>query len=728
MRAVVIALAVAISLTPLWQVYQSPYLFVALAGSIILGSLLAWVASKRNWKIFTTTLWSVALFAIFSVPLAVPSQALWGVIPSGPGLLTAFAGLVLSWKQLVTIMPPVGSYEALLIPVYVIGFIGSLLAVSFTLKWKSGAKANIAPLVVLVSLGLAIWLGTSQPFATIAITAGVFALIALWFASERAGATPATFRSLGVIAVALVVAIATVIFVPVVNRDVWRTEIDQPFVLRDSTSPLSQYRAFVTGNAAGESLVSATGLHPGDRLSLATLDTYNGVLYAVGGSAADFTKVPGSIAVTNTSLSPVTATITIDALTGGWVPLPGKLGEIVFSSNALSKAFYYNRLLDTGAVTSGLAQGDSYTATGYTPSWVDVGELESYKPGNAAIAAPSVIPEGLDAFIATSSRGSTSAGQRLQESLSSLLAQGYVSHGQPDEAVSASGHGANRLSELFSSTPMVGDAEQYSATAALIATQAGFPARVVMGFIADDTATPESTVTFTGEHMTAWVEISTTQGWIAVNPNPEIRPIPEDQPEDPNEVAFPQTAVEPPQEQQSQINDETSPENAEEDQPDNSNAALQAVLAVVSTTAWSLLILGILSSPLIVIAWLKSRRRRKRMHALSDRDQIVGAWQEAHDVLIDSGQRSTESVTRIEFAEKSSRSQLVLLAHDADHAQYSLDEIPNSDPQAAWARVREFETELAKESTLRKKLSTKFSLSSLGITSARLKRWFTLRR
>ncbi len=188
------------------------------------------------------------------------------------------------------------------------------------------------------------------------------------------------------------------------------------------------------------------------------------------------------------------------------------------------------------------------------------------------------MPNGLDAFVSLSSKGKTTAGERLNATLTALTDQGYISHGGPDEVPSASGHGANRVAALFAASPMVGDAEQYATAASLIATQIGFPSRVVMGFIAPEGTDATTAVTFTGAEMTAWIEISTTEGWVAVNPNPSERPIPEEQPQDPTEVAFPQTAVEPPAQDEPQLNDNSAPEVADEEQPSEVDPVLQAIL------------------------------------------------------------------------------------------------------------------------------------------------------
>ena len=66
---------------------------------------------------------------------------------------------------------------------------------------------------------------------------------------------------------------------------------------------------------------------------------------------------------------------------------------------------------------------------------------------------------------------------------------------------------------------MVGDSEQYASAMALMARSLGLPSRVVLGFVPKDgdgdptesrterTADGQTTVTFTGNDICAWVEI-----------------------------------------------------------------------------------------------------------------------------------------------------------------------------------------------------------------------------
>lgn len=728
MRAVLVALAVLVSLVPLWPVYQSPSFFVAVLGGAILGGLIAWISAVRSWSVLRTIVVTILAILIFGVPLAVPTAALFGILPTVPGLLTLLSGFVLSWKQLVTIMPPVGAYEALLVPAFLLAVVGVLLAVSLSVRiTKRSGWSSIAAVVPVMMLGVSIWLGTGRGFATIVVSAAVFVLIAVWFASAKKGIARSGLRALGIVTVATVASSAILLVVPITDRSVWRNTIEQPFVLREGTSPLSEYRAFVTGEYSTTDLLTVTGLTAGSRVSLATLDNYTGVNYTVGGTAADFTRLPGSVSTSEISGDAVSAQFQIENLSGPWLPLPGALGSLTFTGShaaSLTDHFYYSRPAATGALTVAMESGESYRSSGVSPSLIDIAQIADLAPGTASVPAPAVIPDGLDAFVAVSAKGETTPGGRLQASLDALRNEGYVSHGGPDEVPSASGHGANRISALFASTPMVGDAEQYATAAALIATQAGFPARVVMGFVIPEGTSADIPVTVTGAEMTAWIEISTTEGWVALNPNPELRPIPEQQPDDPTEVAFPQTAVEPPAQEEPQLNDNTVPEAAEEEQPTPSDPVLQTVLGIVSGVAWLLLIAGLVVSPFLGIIAMKRRRRSQRHSAEDRRTQVDGAWRELRDVMTDHGVESSNSSTRSEIAAQLGLQAAVMVAIVGDKAHYSADPITDLEVERAWADVATVERELNTGLTRWQRIQALVSLKSFGWSWAR----FTRRR
>ena len=78
-----------------------------------------------------------------------------------------------------------------------------------------------------------------------------------------------------------------------------------------------------------------------------------------------------------------------------------------------------------------------------------------------------------------------------------------------------------------------------------------------------------------GDDVTAWIEVDTAEyGWVTLDPVPPERPIPEEEPEDPTQVARPQSIVPPPPDRPDANQDQSTPDS-EQDEPD----ALDPVLA-----------------------------------------------------------------------------------------------------------------------------------------------------
>jgi hypothetical protein len=228
--------------------------------------------------------------------------------------------------------------------------------------------------------------------------------------------------------------------------------------------------------------------------------------------------------------------------------------------------------------------------------------------------------------------------------------------------------------------------------------------------------------------MTAWIEISTNDGWVAVNPNPAERPIPEEQPQDPTEVAFPQTAVEPPAQEEPQLNDNSVPEAADEEQPNPVDPVLQAILAVVSAVGWTLLWLGIVASPFLGVIVAKRRRRAARRGAADPREQVEGAWNEIRDALIDHGTLAPQSATRQELAVLSEIPSASTVAVLADTAQYSTDPLSQAEVIRAWSEVEGVVKELDANLTRWQKIRARVSVKSFGLSWARFTAWLPKRR
>jgi len=454
----------------------------------------------------------------------------------------------------------------------------------------------------------------------------------------------------------------------------------------------------------------------GTRVRLATLDSYAGVVYAVGSDrvsseSGSFSRVPSRFDQSGVDGDQVDMTITVADYSGVWLPTVGLFEQVEFSGDRaadLRDSFYYNKVSGTAAVVDGLMSGDTYTFEGVAPIQPDSDEISSLTPGLAEVPSiqqpPEELTEKLDQYV----RGFTSSGERLDAMLSGLAADGYVSHGVGvDEPASRSGHSADRIAELVTAPRMIGDGEQYAVAASLMANELGFPARVVLGFVTSDSQ-------IRGDDVSAWIEVNTAEyGWVTIDPNPPLREIPDEDPDDIAQVARPQTVVQPPEIESDTTNRQSNPDSEQALQPDL-DPVLQAILAALRTAGWIALVLLVLAAPFVLIIAAKLRRRQLRKRAESSVEQISGGWQEFEDSLIDHGYSPPIAGTRTEVAAVMATPDARELAEHADRAIFSGGTPEASDVDAFWSNVSELETQLNTGLSRWARFKTKISLRSLG--------------
>src|SRR5690606_24417517 len=102
--------------------------------AVLAGTAIAVMGARWRWSSLVVSLVTVAAFTLLGVPLAIPSKALAGVLPSLGGLADLFAGVALGWKQLLTISLPVGDYQALLVPPFALALVLSVVSVTVALR------------------------------------------------------------------------------------------------------------------------------------------------------------------------------------------------------------------------------------------------------------------------------------------------------------------------------------------------------------------------------------------------------------------------------------------------------------------------------------------------------------------------------------------------------------------------------------------------------------------
>lgn len=744
--------AIGLAAASLWPIYQTERFVVLVAVAAVLGTLIAVLGAWFRWPSWALLLAGFAAFLAVGVPLAVPDQAVSGLLPSPAGLLELLSGIALGWKQLVTISLPVGAYQALLVPALLLVLSVTIVSVSVSLRATWGELGVIAP-VVLFLVGIVF--GPDRASTPIWLVLALLAVILVTLSWRRWRRRRASIRALaratpdaegrplataadgglgvrGILAGAVILAIAGAASIaassalpPTGDRNVLRTAVVQPFDPRDYSSPLSGFRRYLRDDKADQVQFTVGGLPAGARIRVATLDSYDGVVYAVGSSTVDsasgtFVRIPSSVDQSSVSGKQVKLGVTIEGYSGVWLPTVGRFESVAFDpadAARLSDGFYYNNASGTAAVLGGVRSGESYTLRAVLPNQPSTAELAKLTPGAAVVPRIGVLPDDLTQHLDSYTAGKTSSGARLVAMLDGLKKEGYISHGlDPAQPVSRSGHAADRISELFTDPRMIGDAEQYSVAAALMARQLGFPARVVFGFAPRVSG---STTRVTGADVSAWIEVDTAEyGWVTIDPSPAVRPIPAEQPQDPTKIARPQSVVPPPADKGDTNVNQTAPESSQS-QPDALDPVLAVVLQVLRVAGAVALVVVVFAAPFLVIIAAKARRRRLRRASPSPLQRIRGGWEEFEDAVLDHGLQPPPAATRSEVAGVVGTLPSRVLAAVADRAVFAPDDTDPADADRVWDAVGELRVALGAGLNRRQRLLALVSVRSLGGYSVR---------
>ncbi|WP_191966662.1 transglutaminase domain-containing protein [Microbacterium testaceum] len=481
-----------------WPVYASGSFLLLVAVSVVVAGALVGVVTWRRWSGWILAAGLLGAFALLAVPLAVPSR-LTSPLDALRGLGEAFAGVIVAWKDLVTVDLPVGTYRNLLVPALVIFLVGTAL----TLKLATRGD-RWSPFAVVGGLGMTgfgLFFGrtsTSAPLtigpltllAPVETAVGIGALLAsvLWLAwrardergralrrasdvsalSVGTGRSRADRRRLALGAgMLLVAAIVTITVVPAASRDadrqVLRSAAGPERLIAEAVSPLSQYRSMFSDARSDDVLfrISGTGPMP-ERVRIATLDTYDGEIFrASGNEGAGFVRLPSTREAGEGR--PVGADVEIVDLGGIWMPTAGRLTSATFEGDRrglLADRFYYSSDAEAGVQTAegGLVAGDRYTIDAVEPAANDLATLTPPGAGDGVAGG-----DNLRRWVEEHAAGDD--GAALQSLVQMLRQRGYLSHslapeGGPTPAwaaalsgyqlqPSASGHSLARVDRMF---------------------------------------------------------------------------------------------------------------------------------------------------------------------------------------------------------------------------------------------------------------------------------------
>jgi len=653
--------------------FQDQGWLLAGIGGLVVGTAAAFASHFLRLGTITTILLALVAFFLFGSAFTLPGIALFGFIPTLDSLAALSIGSVYGWADILTLRAPVSLPEYVtavpFVSTWAVGLVATILAIRWLPKRRRTAPRAALLLIGPVVLYVAgVLLGTENPiFAALrGITFAALALVWLgWRHTTSQKINAAGNRVLlrnRLVGTAILVVSAVLVGVVVGgvlapepdNRFVLREEVEPPFEPLNYPSPFAAYR-YYTKTLEQDTLFTVSGLEPEQQLRLATLDTYDGIIWGVAGSevatqgSGSFSLVgrdfPTAPLVTEGASSELT--VTIEGYKDVWVPDIGYTSSLSFAgadSKAAAEALRYNAATGTAVLTSGLAEGDSYTVTADLQKAYSVEDLIDIPVASISLPPVSNIPDVINAKARELAGDAETPIEQLSAIETALKTTGFLSHGAADDVVnSRAGHGADRMLELVTRVPMVGDEEQYASAFALMARSYNYPARVVMGFKPEDGA-GTGEIAIRGGNVTAWVEVAFEGvGWVSFYPTPDNTDVPQDEITKPQ--SEPQPQVRQPPRTEKDPNDLVAGVEIDDTKKDD-NWFLQ-IPGWVWVVALSLLIpAALIFLPLLFITAFKNRRAHRRRAAASGDLAAAGAWDELVDRFSELGYEIPQNTTR----------------------------------------------------------------------------------
>jgi len=722
--------------------FDGPQYLVAGSGGIALGLAVAWAGARWRWGVLSVAGATVGAYVVFGGTLALPHTALLGVVPTVDTISQLVLGTVTSWKQLLTTVPPVAPADGHLIVPLILALVGGVLVGSLALRARPAAWALVPAVAVLAGQ---ILLGVAEPAAP--LLQGILLAVAgiVWLAlrrawdqdraavrvesaraSDAAAVHGSRVRRLvaasAVLAVAAGAGIATAAFAsPAIPRYILRDFVVPPFDVTQYPSPLQSFRGIVRDDA-DTTLFTVSGMPEDGRVRLATMDAYDGVVFNVAddgaGSSSAFTPVRSNMSPAARGKT-ATVHIEIGELTGVWLPDVGAVREFDFDGTRaaqLRRSAHFNDATGTAVAPVGLASGDAYTLTTVVADPPSDAALAEVPFASLKMPKQTGIPEKIADLASKAAADAETPIERARALESWLHTDGFFSHGLADDVLSPSGHGAARISALFASDQMIGDDEQYAVAMALMATQLGMPARVVMGWYADQDDATTGSFAATGDNLHAWVEIAFEgHGWIPFFPAPDEDNEPNDQTTKPRANPKPQVLQPPPPAQEPA---DLPPAIAEDrEQEDEEAGGVDWLGPVLLYGGISLAVLAVLAAPFVVMGVIKGARRARRRGAGRTVDQISGGWDELVDSAVDLRAPVAAGATRAESAmvvgAAFAQPRVAVLADRADLEVYGPEDPSPEDVEAFWRDVDDIVGEMTGSASRWRRVKARLSLRSL---------------
>ncbi|WP_216216595.1 transglutaminase family protein [Amycolatopsis aidingensis] len=626
-------------------------------GAAVAAVLAATLAGLRRWGSIGTLLTAVGGFALLSAYGVFRNTVVHG-LPTGGTLAELAQGLLGGWARMFTVVPPADLRGDLLITPVLVTWIAAFTGATLVLRTRT-VLAPVAPGLVAFTAAL-LFVGAQpgvQLWPTGFFLASALLLVLLRAARSDAGLrsadrqVPGVVRSLRRATVGRLVAgvpsIAVIILLAVLGGQAFplssgtdrfdpRALTEPPVRIADTLTPLVTVktqlrerpprRLFTVRTADGAEL---------DRVRTAALGEFDGVLW----TAADRFLLAGRELAVDPELTEsrtVTAEITIDRLTGPFLPVfgwPARLRPAGLDPDAIGFSKDSGVLVNAGQAW----HGAGYRLTG----------LVGVRDRGLPQAAPSTGPAyrrytelpGLPSELRATARRLTASERNPYAKLVAI--ERYL-RGLPYRLDAQPGHSYARVHNLLTGSGpdgKAGFAEQHASAFAVLARAAGFPARVAVGYRLPEARNGVHTVTTRDVH--AWAEVHFERyGWIPFEPTGPAG-VGTDQGGDPeDEPAGAAGSPRPDPPLAAQPRPEPPPAPAHPSPGTNWTwlrwgAALPPALALLAAAA---------------IVLVKVRRRRRRRGAAGNVAGTLGAWQEAVDRLAERGVREAPARTAVETA------------------------------------------------------------------------------
>ncbi|MBK6669355.1 MAG: DUF58 domain-containing protein [Actinobacteria bacterium] len=320
------------------------------------------------------------------------------------------------------------------------------------------------------------------------------------------------------------------------SRVTLREQVEPPFDPTRHPSPLAGFRHYTSDEAPNlrdETVFTVTGMPKGESLRLAIMDSYDGIVWQVGGDADGAEEASGLFRRigeridTDVVGDDASVRIEVGAYNDIWLPTVGTVTSVHFEGSVsrrdqLTGALRFNRSTNVGAIPRRLQRGDVVDLDVVVTEQPEAKDLLGRQPGSAPNAMSLTSPSGEPVMteelseLATVLTGDLLAGYDVTAAIATAFATtdprfGF-SDGNVGEQPASPGHYAARLRSLALDAEerkaAYGNGEQYAAAHALMSRKAGVPSRVVMGFCPPPSGCAAGRIRLQGSDIAAWTEVS----------------------------------------------------------------------------------------------------------------------------------------------------------------------------------------------------------------------------